>query len=251
MRSEGEISPMPLWQSLLFFGIPTVIFTLSIYGGMPYLGQQGVSPLINYTITLMGPVIILFLSAFAALKLEGYPLKWGAIRKRFRLKPLNRKEWGWVVGLSLVMLFGNIVLIPTQTWLLNHVSIPLPAYLPSTLDPRITVSGVPPEFSSNTLLSIILFQVVFLFFNILGEELWWRGYILPRQELTHGKKTWLIHGLLWTLFHSFWWWNLILLLPGALAAAYAAQKLKNTTVIIAAHLLINSVGGIIVMLLTG
>lgn len=149
------------------------------------------------------------------------------------------------------MLFGNIVLIPTQTWLLNHVSFPLPAYLPSTLDSRVTVSGVPPEFSSNTLLSIILFQVVFLFFNILGEELWWRGYILPRQELTHGKKTWLIHGLLWTLFHSFWWWNLILLLPGALAASYVAQRLKNTTVIITAHLLINSVGGIVMMLFTG
>jgi len=27
-------------------------------------------------------------------------------------------------------------------------------------------------------------NVIVLFFNIVGEELWWRGYILPRQELT-------------------------------------------------------------------
>jgi len=30
----------------------------------------------------------------------------------------------------------------------------------------------------------------------LRRELWWRGYILPRQELAFGRWTWIIHGLL-------------------------------------------------------
>lgn len=249
MNIEEKINPMPVYQSLLFFGLPVVVFTLSIYVGMPYLGQQGVNPLLNYTVTLTGPVMLLFLSAFAALKLEGYTLTFKTVKTRFRLNPLTRTEWKWAIFLSIVMLSGNIFLQSTQFWLIDQLALPIPDYLPSTLDPRVNVSGIPPEFSSETVVSIILFQVLFIFFNILGEELWWRGYILPRQELKHGKSTWLIHGMLWTLFHSFWWWNLIMLLPGALAAAFVAQKLKNTTVVIVAHLLINTIGGVVVLLL--
>lgn len=251
MERKGVTNPMSMWLSLLFFGIPTVLFTLSIYVGMPYLGFRGVNPIVNYTVTLMGPVILLFFASFAAFKLEGHPMNWKTVRKRFRLNTLNKKEWGWVLGLSLFMLLGNVIFMPTQNWLLSNVSLAIPDFLPSTLDPRITVSGLPPEFASETMASIILFQLFFMFFNIFGEELWWRGYILPRQELAHGKHTWLIHGLLWTLFHSFWWWNLLVLLPGALAAAFVAQKLKNTTILILAHLLVNSLGGVIVMLING
>jgi membrane protease YdiL (CAAX protease family) len=71
--------------------------------------------------------------------------------------------------------------------------------------------------------------------NVLGEELWWRGYILPRQELSLGKWTWVIHGLFWTVFHSFFYWELIMLLPGCLALAYVAYKCKSTWPGIIAH----------------
>jgi membrane protease YdiL (CAAX protease family) len=46
-------------------------------------------------------------------------------------------------------------------------------------------------------LGVAILFIVLLFFNIAGEELWWRGYIFPRQEKTYGRWTWLIHGLLW------------------------------------------------------
>jgi membrane protease YdiL (CAAX protease family) len=36
-----------------------------------------------------------------------------------------------------------------------------------------------------------------------GEELWWRGYVLPRQELAFGRATWVIHGILWSVIHLF------------------------------------------------
>jgi len=64
--------------------------------------------------------------------------------------------------------------------------------------------------------------------NVLGEEFWWRGYVLPRQELSFGKWTWLIHGLLWSGFHLFMPWDAIRLLPGSLALPFVAQRRKNT-----------------------
>ena len=81
-----------------------------------------------------------------------------------------------------------------------------------------------------------------LFFNIFGEEFWWRGYILPRQEVVMGKYTWFIHGILWTLFHVFWKWNLIMLLPVCLSISFVASKLKNTWPAIIAHFVLNGMG---------
>ncbi|WP_027107844.1 CPBP family intramembrane glutamic endopeptidase [Lacticigenium naphthae] len=244
-----KLKPMPLWQSIVFFAIPTVIFFFSIYVIMPSLGEAGIAPIINYSLTLMGPVFLLFVSSFVALKIDGYTLNWNTIKMRFRLKPLKKREWIWTIFLSLFMVFGNFILSPTQKWILNTVNFDPPPYLPSTLNPQITLNGIPPEFETTPIVILLVFQLFFLFFNIFGEEFWWRGYILPRQELAHGRYTWIIHGLLWTLFHVFWWWNLLFLLPGALAASFVAQKLENTTIIIVAHLVVNTLGGTLLMLL--
>jgi membrane protease YdiL (CAAX protease family) len=71
--------------------------------------------------------------------------------------------------------------------------------------------------------------------NVFGEELWWRGYILSRQELAFGKWTWVVHGIFWNVFHSFFYWELIALLPGCLALSYVAYKSKSTWPGIIAH----------------
>jgi membrane protease YdiL (CAAX protease family) len=79
-------------------------------------------------------------------------------------------------------------------------------------------------------------------FNILGEELWWRGYILPRQELAFGARAWIVNGTLWALFHFFYHTTLGVLvsyLPTTLAIAYVAQRTRNTWPGIIGHMVSN------------
>jgi len=90
---------------------------------------------------------------------------------------------------------------------------------------------------------------VTLFFNIFGEELWWRGYMLPRQELVHGNSTWIIHGFLWTMFHAFKYWELAAILPASLALSFVAYKRKNSWPGIVTHLTINGLGPMSILLL--
>ncbi|WP_368645074.1 hypothetical protein AB4027_09005 [Alkalibacterium putridalgicola] len=91
MIKDKMVQPMPFWQSLLYFGIPAAIFIISIYVIMPLLGEGGVDPVLNYTLTLMGPVILLFGASFVALKFDGYELRWKVIKRRFRLKPIKKR----------------------------------------------------------------------------------------------------------------------------------------------------------------
>ena len=75
------------------------------------------------------------------------------------------------------------------------------------------------------------YLTVLLIGNVAGEELWWRGYLLPRQELAEGSSIWVIHGVLWAAFHLFFQttaWDLIRMFPTCCALAFVAQHKQNT-----------------------
>jgi hypothetical protein len=66
--------------------------------------------------------------------------------------------------------------------------------------------------------------------NIGGEELWWRGYVLPRQELAFGGAAWIVHGLFWSAFHLFMQptlWDPTRMAIGGMALSFVAQRTKN------------------------
>jgi membrane protease YdiL (CAAX protease family) len=57
---------------------------------------------------------------------------------------------------------------------------------------------------------LLLVWLPYLILNIMGEELLWRGVMLPRQEASFGTNTWIVHGMGWALFHVAFGWKLLL-----------------------------------------
>jgi len=71
------------------------------------------------------------------------------------------------------------------------------------------------------------------FFNIVGEEILWRGYIQARLQ---GKYSWLLCSFLWLLFHLPFGIDLmIMLIPVITIIPYIFYKTKNTLVGILIH----------------
>ena len=79
------------------------------------------------------------------------------------------------------------------------------------------------------------------FFNIFGEEFWYRGWMLPRQEIAFGKYAWLVNGLMFNFQHIYMAWSLIAMLPGSLIVAYIVQRRKKTWMSVIFHGLANIV----------
>jgi membrane protease YdiL (CAAX protease family) len=78
---------------------------------------------------------------------------------------------------------------------------------------------------------LVYYAVVMLVCNIGGEELWWRGYVLPRQELAFGKSAWVVHGILWSAFHLFMQptlWDTVRMAITGVALSFVAQRTKST-----------------------
>ena len=75
--------------------------------------------------------------------------------------------------------------------------------------------------------------------NVLGEECFYRGWFLPRQEAAFGRWAWAVHGTVFALQHTLQAWNYLAIWPGALLMAYVVQRRRNTWIGIIQHGVMN------------
>ena len=236
------VKPMPFWQALLYFGLPAILFRICLYSGIPALTRLGLTPFQAWGVSFIVPSATLFALAFGFTKRDDYPLTWDAIKIRFRLLPMTGKDWLWAIGGFLLTFLSIGVLGFTAPLLIGAFPIIAPpAFFPPWQQPGVIVNtAVFANYIGAPLLGnwgVIILVFLVLFFNIFGEELWWRGYILPRQEIVHGRWTWAIHGMLWLFWHVvFYPWQLFALLPICLILPYVAQRRQNTWVAVVIHL---------------
>jgi membrane protease YdiL (CAAX protease family) len=244
------IRPLPFWQTAFFFGIPTILLIVSIYCLVPYLLAWGFSEYVSLDVAFLVPFVLLFCASLIAYGLAGHAWTWTAFKDRFRLRGMDGNDWLWTVGLFIFALVSYFPLQAIISQFIVEGIIALPDSLPTILDPRTEQSIeslVGGQVKGNWTLVLVNFSA--LLFNTFGEEFWWRGYILPRQELAHGKHTWVVHGLLWTLFHAFKYWEFVALLPACLALSFVAQRRKNTWPGIVTHFALNGLESIFILFL--
>jgi membrane protease YdiL (CAAX protease family) len=257
MINNNPIKPLTFRVALLYFGIPSAVAILVVYVVMPFLARLGLPIFINYLLVYAtAPMLALLVASVVAYQREGYELSCTQFKKRFRLHKLKPKAWLWTFGLMLFMVLSASALSTTSRWLASFSFISPPDSWPAELNPTTggptVANAIPTELMGVPLAGnwwVLLALTTSLIIATLGEEFWWRGYILPRQELAHGKRTWIIHGLMWALFHVFAPWNLIAILPGCLALSYVTQRLKNTWPAVIAHGLANGLAVLVITVL--
>ncbi len=253
VSDTDPISPAGWAMSAVLFGVPAAAFCLAFYGFRPWLETAGFSDLASYLAALCVPLAVMFAAALIAYhRVEGRPLAWAAFTARMRFPPLQVRDVLWGLGLFGAGMVGYGILSQVGLALVRGGWLPLPDHLPLFADPLAPFSIDVLDRAAGGQIKgqwsiAILFAVTF-FFNIAGEELWWRGYVLPRQERAFGRATWLVHGLMWAAFHVFKYWDVIGLLPICLLIAYAAVRLRSNWAGLIAHALIN-VGGLILVIL--
>ena len=244
---EQKTSPLPLQRALWHFLLAGLAVRLSIHYFLPFLSAQGLTPFESFVVSTILPVTVLFALAFGSIKAENTPMTLPAFIARFRLQRLTWRQLGWIGLGFMTAVAGTVLLTPTQGWLLElFPALQPPTSFPPLMNPTlqsaqwpaVTAVWMGTEAVGNwgyAALVLLLF-----FFNIFGEELYWRGVLLPRQELVHGRTTWLIHGLMWHLFHlPIYPWYLLAGLPLTLTISFVAHKTGNTWTTIILHGLAN------------
>lgn len=241
MLNDAKLRPMGIGTSVIFFGIPSVVFYVITRIIIPHFKlHSSIHPLLVWFIFggffLFIPLFVLSIVLF---KRDKHDFRMTSFIARFRLNRLNKSDWRWVL-LSVCAIFVLMGLIMFIWQLLSRCGL-------APLDTSAPFLEFTPLRGLEVLL--LLVWIPFFFFNIVGEELMWRGYILPRQELAFGRYAWVINALLWTVFHLFFGLHLlILLLPSLFIIPYVVYRRQKTLIGIVVHALLNGPAFILVAL---
>jgi membrane protease YdiL (CAAX protease family) len=232
----NNVKPLSVPRAALLFASTSGLIVVALYWGVPALQEIGLTFLQAYLACFYTPFMLLLVISIVAYRLEGNEWSWEAFAARYRLRRMDRRTLVWTVALILIGGLAGLGLSFTGAWLAGMRLFAPPDYFPAEINPtKEMAAGV---FMDTPLAGqwwIVLFYSMGWFFNIAGEELLWRGYLLPRQEARHGEHAWLVHGAMWALWHVFFRWNLLAILPAALAIPFVVQRTKNTWVGIIAH----------------
>jgi membrane protease YdiL (CAAX protease family) len=221
--------PIGLANATSMFGVFSILLGLTVWAVIPWLRDVFGIPLIigwyvSGTAFVLAPMLIYgCLMAWRELPTRGL----GSLRTRLRVNTLNGGDVVWTIG--------GLFAIATAT----AAILALARYIDPAFHPSPGFLLQPPGWHA----SIFAAWIPLFVSNILGEELCWRGYLLPRQEAALGRIAWLPNGILWCLFHwSFGWPIMVTLLPMTLLLPWIVQRRQNTTVGIVIHGLFNAAG---------
>jgi membrane protease YdiL (CAAX protease family) len=215
------------------FAWPAVWYTFLIYiVGRQFIPAGGTTPTwLRLLIIVLGGGAEL-VAALVLLRREGYRLTPKALRHRIRWRwPKGWKAWAvaavvLVLGMSLSMAAGPV----------NRALASVPGFVPpewwgAGSNPTVQVNSAADAFPDVDLEGnysfVLLYVAIGLVFNIVGEELYYRGYLLPRMRGTFGRWDWVANGLLFTLKHVYQRWLYPGILVGGLAFAFAAGPLAS------------------------
>jgi membrane protease YdiL (CAAX protease family) len=160
---------------------------------------------------------------------EQRTLRWSTIREALWLRsprsPRSGRVGGrlWLILIPLIVLFAAHELIPTIA-------------APENRDfGTLVESDAGKEFLSGAWGWYGVLLVSFLFNTVLGEELLFRGFLLPRMNGAFGRGDWVANGLLFTGYHLHVPWAMPATLLDTFIIAYPTKRFRSAWIGIAVH----------------
>jgi membrane protease YdiL (CAAX protease family) len=183
----------------------------------PALARGTQTPVIVRSAVLLVGLVWQFVLVMILLYRETGTLRWSIIRQRLWLTTprapqtgeTRRHLWWWLVPTVLLTAVVQLQFMPP----LDHLSI---SWFPFLAEAQ-------RGFDLSTLLATPqvrtqlvgawdvwgIFVLVALFNTVLGEELLFRGFLLPRMAGVFGKADWVMNGFLFGLYHLHQPWDIL------------------------------------------
>ncbi len=223
---------------IFMFLWPALWFSILIYGLGPLLlrADGTISTWAANLIWLLGNGAEL-LVALVILHREGYKLTWNGLRDRIKLRWPDR-WWKWLVILGMfILLYGITVMLQPLEQTIARL-LPPPDWLPD--HPLKSIEGLGdayPDVNMTGNFLFIFYRWVILGFicNMVGEELYYRGMLMPKMKSVFEKWDWVANGLGFTLKHLYYYWRLPYIWPGGLGYAFIFGPMGSLPVAILVH----------------
>lgn len=180
-------------MTLVLFVVPTLALWAATRFGIPWFHRQFGGPAILAWF-FWGKVVFagLFFAAIAAYWRESHKPTLSGFLKRVRLTRPRKADVAWGFGVTAICGLGSASIFAAWSAAASASFLSAPDLSPPFLKME--------PLTSETAWLLFAWLPMF-FFNIMGEELWWRGYLLRRQEAGHWRSAAVVHAIGLALFH--------------------------------------------------
>jgi len=240
----GEAKQLNPLQIFAAFAIPSAIAFAGFRVVLPAVHDGGVPAIVAWPIIASIMLLGFTVAPLWLMKREADALGI-SLKSRMCLKPLNRRQWLFAVGvLILGLAVAGAAAAAVPIWIgISGLNIPdyFPFFFNPAIDPISTPSEVlTPGFELKGAYWLIGLMVVTLLLNILVEELYFRAWLLPKM-ISLGAAAWVINGIAFAFYHTFQLWLLPQLIPLSLIMAFVVYQTRSIWPAFATHLLVNSI----------
>jgi uncharacterized protein len=192
---------------------------------------EGVVPMAKaLVVSLAIGLVWQFVLVMVLVAREQGTLRWATTRQALWLRsprsPRSGRVGGriWLILIPLILVFGAV-----------HELIPTIAAPENREFATVFESDAGKEFLSGAWGWYGLILVMFLFNTALGEELLFRGFLLPRMNGAFGRGDWVANGLLFTGYHLHVPWAMPATLLDMFLLAYPSKRYRSAWIGIAVH----------------
>ena len=258
-RTQAEgMDQYTLWQILgiwVLAAIPMGILSWVVFPALsPDLNSDPLGAGVTRIELITAGLIWQFVLCMIIVRKEEGNLRWATIKRRLRLNtPLDpttgktrRRLWLWVIPFLIVSVVWDLAITPPvdKAW----VSI-----FPFFAEPP--GYGLGMIFESQEILQRLvggwwffgLFVVTSVFNVFLGEELLFRGVLLPKMEGVFGRWSWVANGVLFAFYHVHQPWGIAANIVSGAILAYPSWRFRSTWMAVIVHSVQNVYFGLLIL----
>jgi membrane protease YdiL (CAAX protease family) len=171
-----------------------------------------------------------FVLVVVLVRREQGTLRWSVVRAALWLRAPRNPRTGRRGGLLWLVLVPAVALFGAEQFLPSVLPVPVARDFGAFLD---SDTGAALLGGSWGWFAVLV--VLWVFNTVLGEELLFRGYLLPRMAGAFGRFDWLVNGLLFAGYHVHVWWAIPHALVDAFALALPSRRYRSALIGIAVH----------------
>jgi uncharacterized protein len=191
-------------------------------------------------LSLTAGLIWQFFLVLIVVRREQGSLRWPVVKEALWLRAPRSPSGGRVGGLLWLVLVPCLLIFGAEEF------IPELSPAPGHDLPTIMGSAAGTHLLSGSWAWLAVITTLVLFNTVLGEELLFRGLLLPRMRGAFGRGDWVANGVLFAVYHLHMPWAIPTVLVDTFALSYPSRRYRSALIGIAVH----SAQSVIVLSLT-
>jgi membrane protease YdiL (CAAX protease family) len=229
---------LSLARLLALFLVPGALVTLAFVALAPLVEMVGLPPIVALLVAIVG-ILVPFELGVVLWAGRGTGSMLGAIAYR---RPMPLRTWLWLVPTLILAAFVGFGLHQAiEPQLIRSLF----GWVPQWFVTPLSMDRIGEYSSAAWVVTLIAFFATNGFLGPIVEELYFRGYLLPRME-RFGRWAPLVNVSLFSLYHFWSPWQLVARILGIGPTVYAVRWKRNIYLGMVVHCSLNSIAVLLV-----